>query len=115
MEEIKRNEFKKGGALNVLWKELQKIHKIPDYTLRALRKSEDVKGFYESSRFYIVMRLDVDEDVFLHYDVTSSWIRKDYIGTRIDSIGLYDSFMEYERARLKGLYSADEANIPNQN
>ena len=114
MEEITRKEFKKGGVYQLIYRELQKIHTVPEYTIRVLRENEGIKGFTESSRSYVIMNLD-DEDFFMHYDIDSFFIQKDVIATRISSLGLYESFMEYEKARLKGLYSADKAHIPNQN
>ena len=53
--------------------------------------------------------------LYIHYDVSSWYQAKDRAIIKIESIGFYDDFVEYETARLKGLHSTEKSDIPNIN
>lgn len=56
----------------------------------------------------------VSQALFIHYDV-ASWYHPQGAHIKIESIGVYDSFMEYEAARMKQLHASDKKDIPNIN
>lgn len=53
--------------------------------------------------------------IYLHYDV-ATWF-KEPMGVQavIDAIGVYDDFMEFEKARMFQLHRAQHKDIPNIN
>jgi hypothetical protein len=70
------------------------------------------KDFCEISRCFVMM--EGKPAIFIHYDV-SSWYHKDGASVRIDTIGVYDDFMEYEKARTHQLHRSTHKDIPNLN
>jgi hypothetical protein len=111
MIEIKREEFKKDKLFSKVHEELKKIHKVPDYTIECLMKNRHIKDFCEESRHFVLMH--GKEDLYLHYDVFT-WILGKTLPIRVDAITFYDDFEEYEAARVGQLYSAKDANIPDE-
>lgn len=112
MTEFKRKECKEDPVLNRLFSELKKIHKVADHTIQTLIEGKHIPDFCEEAVHFVVMQGKTD--IFLQYTV-ATWFKEGIFPVRIESIGIYDDFLEYEKARLTGLHSADEADIPNQN
>ena len=112
MVKINREEFKKDPVYRKLWQELKKAHEVAKHTMKTLIEGRHIPDFCEEATHFVIMQGKTD--VFLHYDV-STWLVGREFQVRIDTIGIYDDFLEYEKARLTGLHSADEADIPNQN
>lgn len=112
MTEIKREEFKKDPIYHRLYTELRKIHKVAEHTMKTLIEGRHIPDFCEEATHFVVMQ--GKPSIFLQY-VVSTWLVGREFKVVIDSIGIYDDYLEYEKARLTGLHSADEADIPNQN
>ena len=112
MTEVKREEFKKDPVYHRLYTELRKIHEVAEHTMKTLIESKHIPGFCEEATHFVVMQ--GKPSIFLQYAVTT-WLNNEQFLVVIESIGVYDDFQEFEKARLTGLYSADEADIPNQN
>ena len=112
MVEVKREEFKQDPVYNRLYQELRKIHQVADHTMKTLIEGKHIPDFCEEATHFVVMQ--GKPSIFLQYTV-ATWLKEGTFPVRIESIGIYDDFLEYEKARLTGLYSADEADIPNQN
>lgn len=113
MIELFRKEIKNDPAFTMLLQVIVNNHKIPKYTEETLIKNKDVKDFCECSRHYITM--SGENPLYIHYDVYSWYKHPNGASVRVQSIGLYDDFMEYEAARLKGLHGSERADIPNIN
>lgn len=88
-------------------------HKVADHTEKVLLENRHIKDFCEEARHFVMM--PGKSPLYLHYDV-ASWF-KEPMGVQvvIDSIGVYDDFMEYETARMRELHSAEKKDIPNIN
>jgi len=99
-------------VLKKLHKFIAKNHVVAEHTKRTLSEYEGVKDFCEEARCFAIM--PATDPIYLHYD-THNWLKGNGVVVKIVSIGMYDEFMEYERARISGLHSADDADIPNIN
>lgn len=113
MIEISREEIKADEAYVQLLGIILQNHRVATHTENILFKNKHVKDFCECSRHFIVM--NIETPLFIHYDVNSWFMRPNGIQLRIESIGIYDDFMEYESARLKGIHGSEKADIPNIN
>lgn len=100
-------------VMGKLHKMLVKEHKVADHTEKVLLENRHIKDFCEEARHFKI--LAGKNPIYLHYDV-GSWF-KEPMGVQvvIDSIGIYDDFMEYETARMKQLHGAEKKDIPNIN
>jgi|SRR6478609_5467476 len=113
MTEFKREFFKHDPIFYKLWKILKRNHKVADHTEKTLYKNRHIKDFCEEARHFVTM--PGGKEIYLHYDV-ASWFKEPMgVQVRIESIGIYDDFMEYETARMRGLHSGKNADIPNIN
>ena len=113
MTEFKRELFKQDPVLFKLWEILKRNHLVADHTRQTLYKNRHIKDFCEEARHFMLM--PGKPEIYLHYDVASWYHPEGGAFVKIESIGIYDDFMEYETARMKGLHSGREADIPNIN
>jgi hypothetical protein len=113
MEEFNREFFKKDEVFKELFEFLKSKHQVANHTKKVLYDNRHIKDFCEIARHYIMM--PGKNPLYIHYDVSSWYKHPQNAQVRIDSIGIYDDFMEYEVARVKGLHSAKSADIPNIN
>ena len=113
MTEFDREFFKTDPVFSKLHSILKEHHKVADHTQRTLYENRFTKDFCEEARHFTI--LPGRNQIFLHYDVASWWLEPDGIVVKIESIGVYDNFMEYETARMRGLHSGKKADIPNIN
>jgi len=113
MTEFNREFFKTDSVLGKLFEIIKGRHKVADHTEKVLLENRHVKDFCELSRHFLLM--PGKPTLYVHYDV-SSWFKEPMgVQLRIDSIGVYDDFMEYETARMKELHGAAKKDIPNIN
>jgi hypothetical protein len=113
MTEFKRDFFKHDPVMYKLYMIIKANHKVAEHTRRTLLKNKHIKDFCEQARHFVMM--PGDPPLYIHYDV-ASWYNSDHgAAVKIESIGVYDDFMEYERARLKGIHSTKGSDIPNIN
>jgi hypothetical protein len=113
MVEFDREFFKNDSVLGKLYEIVKQSHKVASHTQRVLIKNKHIKDFCEEARHY--MMLPGEKPLYIHYDVSSWYKEPDGVSIRIDSIGCYDSFMEYEAARLKGIHSTKDSDGGNLN
>lgn len=114
MIEISRAIFKADPVFRELWSRLAGNHKTAEHDAKLLFENKHVKDFCVQSRYFLVM--PGKHAIYLHYD-TSSWYNgRDGALVKIESIGIYDSFQEYEVARMRELHGPNKgADIPNIN
>ena len=113
MTEFNRDFFKNDPVFHRLYDVIKRSHKVADHTQRVLFKNRHVKDFCEEARHFVI--LPGINDIYVHYDVSSLWKDPAGVQVRIESIGVYDDFLEYETARLRGLHSSKQSDIPNIN
>ena len=114
MTEFPRSFFKNDPeVMGKLHQVLVRNHRVAKHTKKVLFENRHVKDFCEMARHFVIMQ--GAKSLYLHYDVASWW--EDPAGVRvvINSIGVYDDFMEYETARMKELHGATDKDIPNIN
>ena len=111
MIEIPREVFKNDEVFSILHLNLMAIHQVAPHTEKVLLANKHVKDFCEEARHFVIMTgTSSGGDYFIHYDV-SSWLKDEHrVMIRIDSIAVYDSFMEYERERMRVLSSKEGHN-----
>lgn len=109
---IEREQLKEDEVYSRLKDVIKSKHVIADHTRKALIENEGVKDFCAIARHFVLM--EGKQPLFIHYD-THNWIEKGRVLTRIDSVGIYDDFMEYEGARVRGLHGGKPSDIPNVN
>jgi len=113
MIEIDRPTFKSDPIWRKLFESLRDQHKVADHTENTLLENKHTKDFCVESRQFIV--IDRAPQIYLHYD-TANWFKEPMgVQVRIESIGIYDDFMEYEKARMFQLHRAQSKDIPNIN
>lgn len=114
MTKIEPKDFKREGIVKV-YDAIVKGHVVAKHTIVQLMDNKHVKNFCVVSRHFCLLNLSTKETMFCHYDM-SHWLKNNLqIVGSIDSIKLYDDFMEYEKARLSQLHGAKDADIPNIN
>lgn len=113
MTEFDREFFKNDPVLGKLFEAIKKNHKVAKHTEKVLYKNRHTKDFCEEARHFV--ELSGKMPLYIHYDVASWWREPNGVVVKIESIGVYDDFMEYDIARLKGLHSGRNADIPNIN
>lgn len=109
MTEFKREFFKNDEVLGKLFKVIKERHEVAEHTKKVLLENKHIKDFCEEARHFVVMG-----SLFIHYDV-ASWYHPSGALVKIESIGVYDDFLEYEKARSYQLYKAEKKDIPNIN
>lgn len=116
MIEVDRETMKSDPVFRKLHELIKAKHVVANHTKRNLEEHKHVKNFCEEARHYVVLPAKVEsKSIYLHYDVSSWYKGPDQTAIRIDTIGLYEDFEEYERARVRALYTHDDADRPNQN
>jgi hypothetical protein len=113
MTEFNRDFFKHDPVLYKLYEIIKRGHVVADHTKRTLTENKHIKDFCEEARHF--MELPGLKPIYIHYDVSSWYHEPEGAVIKIESIGVYDDFMEYTTARLKGLHSTKNADIPNIN
>jgi hypothetical protein len=118
MTTIPRDVFKNDEVFTHLYIYLKSMHKVARHTESNLLAHKHVANFCEEACHFAVLLPSKEQggdSIYLHYNV-SSWLREGYkVIVRIDSITIYDTFSEYERARVTGLHSGREVDNPNIN
>lgn len=104
--------WKKDEVIGRLFDEIKKHHRVAEHTKKSLIAFAAVKDYCEEARHFVAM--GGNPQLFIHYDV-ATWFEGGRFLIKIDSIGVYDDFMEYERARVSQLHSAKNKDIPNIN
>jgi len=109
MLEIPREIFLKDEVFGHLHISVKHMHRVARHTERNLLENKHVANFCEEARhFAILHNAQATDSLYIHYDV-SSWLRDGYkVIVRIDSIAIYDTYGEYERARAKALSEATQ-------
>lgn len=100
-------------VMGKLHKLLIEHHKVADHTEKVLFENRHIKDFCENARHFTV--LPGKNLIFLHYDVSTWFKEPNGVQLAIETIGVYDNFMEYERARMFQLHKAQKKDIPNIN
>ncbi len=113
MIEISRETFKSDPIFGKLFDAVKAGHKVAKHTERTLRKNKHIKDFCEEARHFV--QIGDDKPIWIHYDVASWWKDPAGVVVKIESIGVYDNFMEYDIARLKGIHSGRDSDVPNIN
>lgn len=114
MTEFKRDFFiNDPEVMGKLHKALVDAHRVANHTEKVLIENRHIKDFCEESRHFTI--LPGRNPIYLHYDV-ATWF-KEPMGVQavIDAIGVYDDFMEFEKARMFQLHRAQHKDIPNIN
>jgi hypothetical protein len=110
MIEIPREVLKADKVFGKLLQVVVNNHKVAYHTQKVLTDNKHVKDFCEEARHFSIVN-----GIYIHYD-TSSWFKTpNGVIMKVERIGIYDDFMEYEKARVKSLHSAGSADIPNIN
>ena len=114
MVEFPRKIFKKDpNVLGQLHDLLVENHKVANHTKKVLLDNKHIDGFCEDSRCFVVLQKSMP--LYIHYDVSTWIMASNEAVVKINSIGVYGSFIEYEKARLSQLHSGKKADIPNIN
>jgi len=115
---IEREEIKKDPVFRKLHEHIKENHQVAPHTRKVLLEHKHVKDFCEEARFYVQLggedRAAV-RPIYFHYDISSWYKHPDQVVMRVESIGLYEDFLEYETARLKGIHSTNESTGGNLN
>lgn len=111
---IPREVLKTDPVFKKLLKILIKHHVPAAHTIKALQENSHIPDFCEESRHFTLLPSDSDT-LYLHYDIASWFKEPNGIQARIESIGIYDSWEEYEPIRLRSLHGAENKDIPNIN
>jgi hypothetical protein len=114
MIEIPRTTFKTDPAYQLMYRQVLKIFEIPPVALRVMDENRHVKGFLLKSRQYFTLVIPGVDSIYIRCDA-EIWWQDGKVCATIYMIGIYETFMEYETARVRDLHSADEADIPNIN
>jgi len=114
MIKFSRDDFKIDKVAAHLFDTVKRNHKPANHTERILLKNKHVKDFCEEATHYSQYKLG-DRIIYISYEV-SSWFKKPMgVQLRIDSITLYDDFIEYTKAKMKGLNSVGLGHADNPN
>lgn len=109
MIEIERDEIK--AEYKELLQLIIKNHIIASHTRLVLLKNAHIKDFCEEARHFAI--LSGTPDFFIHYDV-ATWFNGEGFQVRVERIGVYENYLEYEKERIQSLHSnpkADGANL----
>ncbi|UCD07276.1 MAG: hypothetical protein JSW41_05650 [Candidatus Aenigmatarchaeota archaeon] len=114
METWTRKEIKADPVLRQLLELIKHNHKVPDYTVKELIKHNHPEMCQQTSHFAI---LPGKNQVFISYEMSTWYKHPGEFLTRVDSVTVYEDFMEYEKARQTGFKNAppDGRDIPNIN
>jgi hypothetical protein len=104
MIELKRGDFESEPQITQIVTLIATKHIVAPHTRRTLLENQGTLDFCEMSRHYATLKSKSGKNLFIHYDVTSQY-KKPRVLIVIDAIGIYQDFLEYNLARLKGLNS----------
>lgn len=113
MIEITRDIIDHDEVFGLLHKALVKNHIVANHTRKVLLKNRHIKDFCEEARHFTIMQ--GEPPMYLHYDCASWFKEPNGVRVIIETIGIYDDFMEYEKARMFQLHKAEHKDIPNIN
>lgn len=99
MEEFNRDFFKKDPVFNELYQLIKQKHKVAEHTVKVLTQNKHIKDFCEESRHFA--ELSGKNPIYIHYDVSSWYKKPGGVQVRIESIGVYENFIEYQVAKAK--------------
>jgi hypothetical protein len=106
---ISREELKTDPRLQDFFTLIKAKHEVASHTIDVLYKNRHVKDFCEEARHFVM--IGGKKPLYFHYDVSSWYNSKKSATIRIESVAFYDNFMEYEKARLKGLHSTPNSSV----
>jgi hypothetical protein len=109
MTTIEREFLVRDARLKLLFDLIKSKHQVAEHTQRTLLKNRKIKDFCEEARHFIEMA--GDKSLYLHYDVSSWYKKKRSVMIRIERIGIYEDFQEYQSARLKQLHATPDSSI----
>ena len=115
MHEFNREEITQDQMLKQLGSIITKNHQIPEHTRKNLLENKHIKDFCEESRHFALLKKSGGKDLHIHYDVSSWFFPPNGVTIQLQTIGIYEDFLEYEIARQKGLNSTPHSFSPNQN
>ena len=113
MVEWKRDFFKKDAVLSQLHQVILRSHKVADHTYKCLIENRHIKDFCEESRHFVL--LPGNPDLYIHYDIACWFKEPNGIQMKVESIAVYDDFVEYESSRIKQLSENKESEGLNLN
>ena len=113
MTEFKSEDFNEFPAIQTLKNIILKNHKVADHTVKTLYKNRKIKDYCEEARHFVMF--PGKPALFVYYDVSSWYKHPGQALVKIESIGVYDDYLEYESARMKGLHSGNPASGNNLN
>lgn len=114
---FQRAEIKADPALNNLLVAILKHHKTPDHTVKHLIELKHVDDVCEVTTIFgkLPQAKSKGDFVYLSYEV-STWIKPldkpepdqfpYHFPTRVESITLYENFVEYETTRVREISAA---------
>lgn len=117
MTTFDRKTFRNDPVMGKLFDLLAKDHKVPDYTKSLLFENEHIKDFCVLSTHFQVLYNHALKPLYVQYEVATGLNPDDHNRALvcIDSIGVYETFQEYEGARIRGLQSTTKSEGLNQN
>lgn len=95
-------------------KEITQDQMLKQLARKNLLENKGIKDFCEESRHFALLKKKGGKDLHIHYDV-SSWYLPNGVTVKLQTIGIYENYLEYEIARQKGLNSTPHSYSPNQN
>ncbi len=113
MLELSRKEIKADEVFSKLLKELVSKHEIAKHTEETLLKNWHVKDFCEIAVHFTIVH--GKRALFISYEISTWYKEPNGVRARVDSITIYDDFMEYESTRQRALHGTKRADIPNIN
>lgn len=107
MREFTKDDAANNPILNEIIQSIRENHNIPDDTQRLLFNNRHIKNFCEQRRHFAIIDNGV-KSLFIHYDM-DTWYQDNRFLVKINKIGLYNDFIEYESARIQTLQSSSRA------
>lgn len=104
MIEIPRVIFKNDPAFKKLYDIIKLNHKVASHTQQTHATMGNIPDLCESSRHFNIVE-GGPEPMYIHYDVATWFKEPNGYMIKIEKIGVYETFMEYETERLKQLNS----------
>lgn len=103
---IDREDLKTDPDFREIFNVVKEKHEVAAHTVKLLKENSQIEGFSVQDSHFAIMG---DHDpLFLSYDTSSWYLPPDQARVRIEKIIVYVDFLEYERNRLKILYSGGE-------
>jgi hypothetical protein len=109
---IERSVFKTDPVYKIVYKAILANYRPATHTVNILLANKHVKDFCEESRHFA--ELPGNPPLYIHFDV-SSWYDPKGAVTKIERIGIYDNYQEYQPARLRTLHSTIHSDGVNLN